>query len=80
VTLPNPGNEEPPTSSGFEPGGAAIRGHRRSMTTMTQRLLKFLRSPRGRRLAQQAQQFAARPENQRRLQQLRRRLDRRSHR
>jgi hypothetical protein len=48
------------------------------MTNMTQRLIQFLRSPRGRRLAEQAQQFAARPENQRRLQQLRRRLDRRT--
>jgi hypothetical protein len=48
------------------------------MTSMKQRLFQFLRSPQGRRLAQQAQQFAARPENRRQLEQLRRRLDRRS--
>jgi hypothetical protein len=48
------------------------------MTSIAQRLVKLLRSPQGRRLAQQAQQFAARPENRHRLEQLRRRLDRRS--
>jgi len=48
------------------------------MTTMKQRLIQFLHSPRGRRLSQQAQQFAARPENQRRLRELSRRLARRS--
>jgi hypothetical protein len=42
-----------------------------------QRLLRFLRSPQGQRVARQAQQFAAKPENRRRLDQLRRRLERR---
>ncbi|MFI6073871.1 hypothetical protein ACIA5C_20085 [Actinoplanes sp. NPDC051343] len=50
------------------------------MTSIGQRILRFLRSTQGRRLAQQAQQFAARPENRRRLEQLRHRLDRRSRR
>jgi hypothetical protein len=48
------------------------------MTTITERLRRFLRSPQGRRLARQAQEFAARPENRRRLEQWTRRLDRRS--
>jgi hypothetical protein len=59
--------------SGSAPAATVEGAHCRSMTSMTQRLLQFLRSPRGRRLAQQAQDFAARPENQRRLQQLLRR-------
>jgi hypothetical protein len=76
--LPEPGNDRPPTLSGYEPGDALARCHPRSMTTITERLLRFLRGPQGRRLAQQAQELAARPENRRRLDQLRRRLDRRS--
>jgi len=48
------------------------------MTTIAERLRRFLRSPQGRRLARQAQELAARPENRRRLQQWGRRLDRRS--
>jgi len=76
--LPEPGNNRPPTLSGREPGNAPAHCHRRSMTTIAERLRRFLRSPQGRRLARQAQELAARPENRRRLQQWGRRLDRRS--
>jgi hypothetical protein len=40
------------------------------MATVQQRLRTFLNSPQGRRLVAQGQQQLAKPENQRRLQQL----------
>jgi hypothetical protein len=47
------------------------------MASITDRIMKFARSPRGQRLVRQVQRYAARPENQRRLGQLRERLGRR---
>ena len=47
------------------------------MASITDKIMKFTRSPRGQRLVQRAQQYATRPENQRRLAQLRERLARR---
>jgi hypothetical protein len=44
-----------------------------------QKLAAFVRSPRGQQLAGQARQFAAKPENQRKLAQLRNRLTKRHH-
>ena len=64
-------------TSGRRRAGARSRGHRRGMASITDKIMKFTRSPRGQRLVQQAQQYAARPENQRRLAQLRERLARR---
>jgi hypothetical protein len=47
------------------------------MASITDKIMKFTRSPRGQRLVQQVQLYAARPENQRRIAQLRERLARR---
>lgn len=44
------------------------------MTKLTDKIATFARSPRGQRLLQQAQAYAARPENQRRLARIRERL------
>jgi len=44
------------------------------MAKLTDKIARFARSPRGRRLLQRAQDYAARPENQRRLAELRERL------
>jgi hypothetical protein len=44
------------------------------MASIGQRIEKFLRSPRGQQLIVKAREYASRPENQRRLGQLRERL------
>jgi hypothetical protein len=44
------------------------------MASMKQRLTEFARSPKGRQLADQARQMLEKPENRRRMQQLRSRL------
>jgi hypothetical protein len=48
--------------------------------SISHKIAAFLRSRNGQRLVQQAQRFAARPENQRRLAQLRQRLAAQRHR
>jgi hypothetical protein len=48
-----------------------------TMTTITDRIRAFLRSPQGQRLARQARDQLSKPDNQRRLRQLAQRLRRR---
>jgi len=47
------------------------------MAKLTDKIAKFARSQRGQRLLRKAEEYAGRPENQRRLAQLRDRLTRR---
>jgi len=49
------------------------------MSKLMQKLALFARSPKGRQLTAQAQQFAAKPENRRKLEQLKQRLAGRRH-
>lgn len=47
------------------------------MASLKHKILAFLRGPKGRRLLEQAQRQAAKPENRRKLEQLRGKLGRR---
>ena len=47
------------------------------MPSFVNRLSRFARSPQGQRLARQAQRYAARPENRRKVMDLRRRMSKR---
>jgi hypothetical protein len=53
------------------------RRHDGDMAKLTDKIAKFARSQRGQRLLRKAEEYAGRPENQRRLAQLRDRLTRR---
>jgi hypothetical protein len=49
-------------------------GHTGGMAKLMSRIVAFVRSPQGQRLVRQAQQQAAKPENRRKLDQLRQRM------
>ena len=48
------------------------------MPSLMSRISKFARSPQGRRAAEQAKQYASKPENRRKIEQLRGRFARKS--
>jgi hypothetical protein len=72
--LPDPGNELPAVSSSNGWLLRASAGQCGDMSLLANKIANFLRGRNGRRLIEQAQRFAARPENQRRIAQLRERL------
>ena len=72
--MPDPGNHDRSIVSGFARVFHPAGGHSGVMASITDKIAKFARSPRGQQLVRQAQEYAARPENQRRLARLRERL------